>query len=142
MGQLMRVLGAPEVSAASGGCSEPKRAGQRRRAMRAHNRARSQRDTPQPEESLEVHHKKTGQTSCLFCCTSPLRVGSTVRADGNPLQLAVDFQPKQCARICCFQHFRAVNSLQKGIGESMCICALRHFFLEKEVLDAIPNRAW
>ena len=37
MGQLMRVLGAPEVSAASGGYSEPERAGQRRRAMRAHN---------------------------------------------------------------------------------------------------------
>ena len=36
MGQLMRALGAPEVSAASGGCSEPERAGQRRRAMRAH----------------------------------------------------------------------------------------------------------
>ena len=35
--------------------------------------ARSQRDTPQPDESLEVHHKKAGQTSCLFCCTSPLR---------------------------------------------------------------------
>ena len=36
MGQLMRALGAPEVSAAGGGYSEPERAGQRRRAMRAH----------------------------------------------------------------------------------------------------------
>ena len=35
--------------------------------------ARSQRDTPQPDESLEVHHKKAGRLSCLFCCASPLR---------------------------------------------------------------------
>ena len=164
MGQLMRVLGAPEVSAASGGCSEPERAGQRRRAMRAHvmrevsatrrNRmspwkcttkrqdvcpaffvsmeferlglhgaadagpgcpggerrqwrmqrtgagwaaaqsdasacyARSQRDTPQPDESLEVHHKKAGRLSCLFCCASPYGGGFTVRAAGAPAQLA------------------------------------------------------
>jgi len=59
MGQLMRVLGAPEMSAASGGCSEAKRAGQQRRAMRAHDRERSQRDTPQPDESLEVQQKKS-----------------------------------------------------------------------------------
>ena len=35
--------------------------------------ARSQRDTPQPDESLEVHHKKAGRLSCLFCCASLLR---------------------------------------------------------------------
>ena len=76
MGQLMRALGAPEVSAASGGCSEPERAGQRRRAMRAHDYARSQRDTPQPDESLEAHHKKAGHLSCLFYCTSPCGAAS------------------------------------------------------------------
>ena len=36
IGLLMRGLGAPEASAACGGYSEPERAGQRRRAMRAH----------------------------------------------------------------------------------------------------------
>ena len=66
MGQLMRVLSAPEVSAASGGCSEPERAGQRRRAMRAHNHVRSQRDMPQPDESLEVDQKKRASFDARF----------------------------------------------------------------------------
>ena len=61
IGPLKRVLGAPEASAASGGCSEPERAGQRRRAMRARANARCQRDTPQPDESLEAHQISTVQ---------------------------------------------------------------------------------
>ena len=73
MGQLMRALGAPEVSAASGGCSEPERAGQRRRAMRAHvmrevSATRRNRMSP-----WKCTTKKEGRLSCLFCCASPLR---------------------------------------------------------------------
>ena len=63
-----RALGAPEASAASGGCSEPERAGQRRRAMRARGNARCQRDTPQPDESLEAHQiKKPPNLGGFFC---------------------------------------------------------------------------
>ena len=90
MGQLMRVLGAPEVSDASGGCSEPERAGQRRRAMRAHNHARSQRDTPQPDESLEVDQKKRASKDARFPFgpLPPFGGGFTVRAVSAPVQRA------------------------------------------------------
>ena len=67
IGPLKRVLGAPEASAASGGCSEPERAGQRRRAMRARGNARCQRDTPQPDESLEAHQTKSHPIWVAFC---------------------------------------------------------------------------
>ena len=43
----------PEASAACGGCSEPERAGPRRRAMRAHACAK-QRDTPQPDFTVRT----------------------------------------------------------------------------------------
>ena len=38
--------------------------------------ARSQRDTPQPDESLEVHHKKAGRLSCLFVALPPTGAAS------------------------------------------------------------------
>ena len=81
IGPLMRVQGAPEASAASGGCSEPERAGQRRRAMRARGNARCQRDTPQPGESLEVHQTKAIRTGWLFCLCAPPPSG---RAHASP----------------------------------------------------------
>ena len=43
--------------------------------------ARRQRDTPQPDESLEVHQRKPVRKDWLFLCPTPrLRGGSTVRA--------------------------------------------------------------
>ena len=88
MGQLMRVLDAPEVSAASGGCSEPERAGQRRRAMRAHNHARSQRDMPQPDESL-VDQKKRASFDARFSFVALPPTGRLHRSRcGAPVQLA------------------------------------------------------
>ena len=88
MGQLMRVLGAPEVSAASGGCSEPERAGQRRRAMRAHvmrevSATRRNRMSP-----WKCTTKRQDVCPAFFVALPPYGGGFTVRAAGAPAQLA------------------------------------------------------
>ena len=88
MGQLMRVLGAPEVSAASGGCSEPERAGQRRRAMRAHvmrevSATRRNRMSP-----WKCTTKRQDVCPAFFVALPPYGGGFAVRAAGAPVQLA------------------------------------------------------
>ena len=68
-------VGAPEVSAASGGYSEPERAGQRRRAMRAHN-MREVSATRRNRKSSAAARTTSGwaewfcKTGNLIICTS------------------------------------------------------------------------
>ena len=97
MGQLMRVLGAPEVSAASGGCSEPERAGQRRRAMRAHvmrevSATRRNRMSP-----WKCTTKRQDVCPAFFVALPPYGGGFTVAA-GAPVQLAGSLRLTICHR--------------------------------------------
>ena len=73
-------VGAPEVSAASGGCSEPERAGQRRRAMRAHIMREVSATRRNRKSPWKCTTKRQDICPVFFVALPPCGGGFTVRA--------------------------------------------------------------
>ena len=98
IGLLMRGLGAPEASAACGGYSEPERAGQRRRAMRAHcmrDVSATRRNRMSPWRcTKESHSERTG----FFFVPPPARAPGPPFALRAPVQLAGTLGQKNLPR--------------------------------------------